>query len=84
MRSIATNKPLFVFHNHNTTFKKQILCSRNPVFVGKNLDLLYRKFGKGRYRPKDLDQLWDIEEAITYPSPPYHLSIDVDSEKVSI
>ena len=62
----AIAKDVFVFHNHNTTFKNRYSPQEIRDMRDRNRDLLYRKFEKGRYRPKDIDQIWDIEEAIAY------------------
>jgi GT2 family glycosyltransferase len=62
----ALAKDVFVFHNHNTTFRGKYSLEEIEEMREKNRDFLYRKFGKGRYRPKDPEQIWDIEEAIAY------------------
>ena len=32
----------------------------------QNREILYKKFNKGRFRPQDISQVWDIEEVIAY------------------
>ena len=62
----ALAEDVFVFHNHNTTFKNKFSDAEIKEMREHNRDILYRKFKKGRFRPKDIDQVWDLEEVIDY------------------
>lgn len=62
----AIAKDVFVFHNHNTTFREKYSAAEIEAMRERNREILYRKFHKGKYRPKDISLIWDIEEAVTY------------------
>ncbi|XLQ20252.1 MAG: glycosyltransferase [Candidatus Moraniibacteriota bacterium] len=59
---VALAKDVFIFHNHRTTFKS--IYSENEIvdLQKSNKKILDQKFGKGKYRNKNLENINDIDE----------------------
>lgn len=61
----AIAQDVFVFHDHNTTFRGKYSPQEIDAMRRKNWDILHRKFKKGKYRPENYDLIFDLEELAT-------------------